>query len=296
MPPGVSSRIRAAASSIASGSPSSAWQTATTAAVFDVRQGEVGLDRAGALDEELDGGRRGGARAAMPGRRRRPSPAGHLVDPLAADAQHDPARDEEDGIRRERVEPDDRGRRIDDLLEVVEHDEHAPAAEREREPLLEGAVAGIADAESVGDRREQQGRLEHVLERDEGRAVGEERLGRRGDLDREPALADPARAQQRDEAMLTAPRSSSTSASSRSRPMMREYADGTRVAAGVRLRLPSGGGARRVEALGEQGREVADELLFELLGRLEREVGGGVVRADAVDQLVQALVAVLPTP
>ena len=75
--------------------------------------------------------------------------------------------------------------------------------------------------------------------------------------------------------------------------MMREYADGTRAASadagcGSRIRR---GCARRVEALGEERREVADELLLELLGRLERQVRGGVVGADAVDQLVQALVA-----
>ena len=40
-----------------------------------------------------------------------------------------------------------------------------------------------------------------------------------------------------------------------------------------------------VEALGEQGREVAGDLLLEVGGGLEGEVGGGVVGADAVDQL-----------
>src|SRR6478609_4798658 len=127
MPPGVSRRIRAAASSIASGSPSRAWQTATTAAVFVVVRVKSGLT----------------ARA----RSTKSSTAG----------------DEEDGIRRERVEPHERGRRIDDLLEVVEHDEHAPAAEGEPEPLLQGAVAGVPHAEPVRDRRQQEGRLEHVL-------------------------------------------------------------------------------------------------------------------------------------
>ena len=51
--------------------------------------------------------------------------------------------------------------------------------------------------------------------------------------------------------------------------------------------------ARLVEALGEQGREVAGDLVLELVGGLEREVGGGVVGLDAGDELVEALVAVV---
>ena len=61
-----------------------------------------------------------------------------------------------------------------------------------------------------------------------------------------------------------------------------------REAGGIRLRRRPG----LVEALGEQGGEVAGDLVLEIGGADEREVGRGVVRADAVDQLVQALVAV----
>ncbi len=54
--------------------------------------------------------------------------------------------------------------------------------------------------------------------------------------------------------------------------------------------------ARLVEALGEQSREVGGHLLLELGGGVEGEVRGGVVGSDPVDQPPQALVAVSLTP
>ena len=71
----------------------------------------------------------------------------HLVHVLAADPQHDAARDEEAGQRRGAVQADEHRRRLDDLLEVVEHDEHPPIAERMRESLDDGGFAVVPDAE-----------------------------------------------------------------------------------------------------------------------------------------------------
>jgi hypothetical protein len=53
-----------------------------------------------------------------------------------------------------------------------------------------------------------------------------------------------------------------------------------------------GRGARLVEAFGEEGGQVAGHLVLEVGGRLEGEVGGGVVGADPVDELAEAVVAV----
>ena len=56
----------------------------------------------------------------------------------------------------------------------------------------------------VRDRRQQQARLEHALERDEVDAVGEEVLGGARRLDREPALADPAGSDEADHPVVAA--------------------------------------------------------------------------------------------
>ena len=58
--------------------------------------------------------------------------------------------------RRDGVQPHEDGRGIDDLLEVVEHDEHPAVGERARDALLERGFAVVADAEVVRDRRQQQ--------------------------------------------------------------------------------------------------------------------------------------------
>ena len=109
---------------------------------------EVRLHGPGAFDEQLDGGRRGRARDGAGRRGIRRRQRRHLVDPFATDAQHDPARHEEHRVGGERVQPHDLGGGIDDLLEVVEDDEHAPPVQRERESLIERSLTRIADAES----------------------------------------------------------------------------------------------------------------------------------------------------
>ena len=194
MPSGVSRRTFAAASSIASGSPSSRRQMSATAAAFSAVRVNSGLTAwARSTKSWTAGDRRARSRLTCPV----PSGVGSgldLVDLLAADAQHDPARHEEGRQRRDRVQPHQHGRGIHDLLEVVEHDQHAPALERARDALLEAGLAVVADAEEVGDRRQEQAGLEHALQQHEVGAVGEEVLGGVRDLDREPALADPARA------------------------------------------------------------------------------------------------------
>ena len=153
---------------------------------------EVGVDRPRPVDEQRHGGRaRRAVQARRPiaGRRRQRR---HLEHALAADAQHDAARHQERRRRRDRVQPHEHGCGIHDLLEVVEHDQHPAIGEGVGDALLERGFAVVADAEIVGDRRQQQSGLEHALEEHEVHAVGEHVAARQGRLDREPALADAA--------------------------------------------------------------------------------------------------------
>ena len=52
-----------------------------------------------------------------------------------------------------------------------------------------------------------------------------------------------------------------------------------------------GGGARLLEAFGQQGGEVTADLVLQLVGGLERKVRGGVVGPDPIDQVFEAILA-----
>ena len=140
--------------------------------------------------------------------------------------------------------------------------------------------AVVADAEGVGDRRQQQTLLEHSLQEHEVRAVGEEVLGGMGDLDREAALADAARSDQAHDAVLApleqvADLGEVVLAADRGRVRGRHARnEGCRCLRPVPRSVIAAG---LVEALGEQGGEVVRDALLEVRGRFEREVGGGVV-------------------
>ncbi len=252
---------------------------------------EVGLDRPGAVDEQRDGGR---LPCAIQARRRRPlgrGEGGDLVDALAADAQHDAARHQEARERRDRVQPHEHGCGIHDLLEVVEHDEHAPVFERARDALFERGFAVVADAERVGDRREEQLLLEHALQQHEVGSVGEEVLGGVGDLDREAALADAARTDQAHDAVGALLQQFPHAlqivlAADRGRVRRGDARDEGCRGLGLRTRR-----ARPVEPFGQHRREIVGDLLAQLLGGLEREIGDGVVGLDPPDQLLQPFFA-----
>ncbi len=253
---------------------------------------EAGLDGLRPVDEQRD---RGGAgrwietrgSAVRWSRQRR-----HLVHALTADAQHDPARDQERRGRGDRVQPHEHRSGFDDLLEVVEHDEHLAVGQRARDALLELRFAVVADAEVIRDRRQQQTGFEHALQQHEVRAVREEILGGPRRLDRQSALADAARTDEADHPVRP------TREHLPHRCDVGVPADG----GGVRRRDACDEGCRHpvvlgvgdhpglVEALGEQHREVAGHLFLELVRGVEVEVGGGVVGLDALDQLGEALV------
>ena len=118
---GVRMRTRAAASSIASGSPSSRRQIADHVGHVRRIERKSRFDRLRPLDEEPHG--RGGERLV----RREPrtltpgSGSGETGNSRSArEAQRLPARGQNDQPRRRVDEPADRRRGIDDLLEIVE--------------------------------------------------------------------------------------------------------------------------------------------------------------------------------
>ena len=297
MSAGVRTRVRAAASSSARGTPSSTRQIPTTAARFASVSSNAGL-AAQARSANSSHGGAVRARAIESGDAGSCVASGSdVVHALAAHAQHDAAGDEERGVGRDREQLHEDRRRAHELLEVVEHEQQPALVQRERQALLQLQAGGLADAERVPDRRQEQLGLEHVLERHEDGAVREER--------RRP----PRRRRWRAGSCRCRPvRTGVTSRVLRSLEERDDVLDRRLAADDPRegrghARFERIGGcrgrrsrARLVEALGEQGGEVVGDLLLELVGRVEGEVGGGVVGADAVDQLVQPVVAVSAMP
>ena len=113
---------------------------------------EVGLHRAGALDEERDrlelrelGERREVRRVGQAERRNR-------VLLLARHAQHAAAARQDGQVRAGRQQRVDRWRRVDHLLEVVEHQQHPPLADVVDQPIDRAAPPAVRKAERLGDR------------------------------------------------------------------------------------------------------------------------------------------------
>ena len=157
---------RAAASSSASGNPSSARQIRATAAAFASVTLEVGEAPAGTLDVEpscgraLDVGQRVGAEL-------RDRERGNAVLALRRDAQRRPARHERLRRRDAVEEPTDVRRRVEDLLEVVQHEQGRRLAEGGG-GRLERILAGrLVRAEHVRDRGQHERGVAHGREIDE---------------------------------------------------------------------------------------------------------------------------------
>ena len=295
---GVKARIRAAASSSASGTPSSAWQMRTTSAAFSaVRSNRASAARArsrnirtaGAAEQLLDRGL---------GVFRRKSKRFDVEDVLAPHAQPGAARHEERraGERGQQGEDIHGGR--DHLLEVVEHDEVAAAGARQSDLLVEGAVARVAHPEVAGDRRQHVGGFAHLREADERHAV-ESVLCELGDLDGEAGLADAAWADEGDEALHIPAQPVQEGCDLRlaadgARGRRGDAAsDGGHVGGGIRHVVRCRGRLRAgcVESLGEQGREVGRDELRELVRGGEGRVRRGVVVADPRDELAEPFLA-----
>ena len=196
-----SSVVRAAASSMASGSPSRWRQISATALGVVVGQLEASVVAAGALDEQRAGrGLRDGARVGLCWEFERGDGVALLglqSQRLAAGRDH--------GQRRSGGQQlaDQRGRR-QQVLEVVEHQQPVLRAEETLDRMLEGLPLEWRDAHGLCDR------ARNVLdtggrgERNEPGAVPILALKPPRHLERQPRLPHPARPGERDQAGLVA--------------------------------------------------------------------------------------------
>ena len=162
-------------------------------------------------------------------------------------------------------------RRLDDLLEVVQDDQHALPLERARDALFKTRFAVVADAERMRDGRQQHSGLQHRLQRHEVGAVGKQssfasatsiasRLlpippGRSGSR---PGPSPGEDLAQEREVLFAADRAGVGDGQSRSdgAPILGRH--GPRTVAGL------------IEALREQAREIAGDPLPEFVGIVER--------------------------
>ena len=212
---GVSSFTRAAASSIASGMPSSRRQISATASAFSSVSSKLGLAACARSTKSCDGG---ASRPSPSPRRRARASGGTGVLALAAHAQRRPARHEHLQPRRGREQLGDERRRRQHLLEVVEHEQRRLVAEAlARSPSTSGRLgvsrtpssSAIAVPTSSGPapatRSTKYASVELVLRASRG-------------LEREPRLAGAAEPGQRDEPHGRPPSSARPPASSASRP------------------------------------------------------------------------------
>ena len=135
---GVSVRTRGAASSIASGSPSSRRQISATASAFSSVSAKSGRGVAGALDEERD----------RLGRRERRDAVGLL----AAEPQGRAAGREQLQAGRLGQQARERRRRGEHLLEVVEHEQQLLVAQVLAQRLERALARLLAQAERLRDR------------------------------------------------------------------------------------------------------------------------------------------------
>ena len=121
------------------------------------------------------------------------------IDPLGGEAKRRAARHEELDVGRARRDSCDRRCGLDDMLEVVEHEQELAAPQMPAKILLERLAIGHADAKSLCGGGQDEILVLQRREADEHDAVGEivEKPG--GDLDRDSGLARPAGSGQRDE-------------------------------------------------------------------------------------------------
>ena len=177
------SDTRAAASSMPSGSPSTSAQTLVDDRAVRARV-PAGPDGPRPLDEEPSRGR---VLAADAERRHR-----HLV--LAGHAQRGAARDDEARSGRDSDDLGDARGGVDDVLEVVQDEQHRALGKERRQRLDRGSRCAVEQADRPGDQRLDVGRVLDRRERHEPRPVGVLGLDRAGRLGGDARLADAARA------------------------------------------------------------------------------------------------------
>ena len=189
---GVRTLVRVAASSMASGSPSSRAQISATAGAFSGGQLEAGPHRLGPLDEQPDRlGPAEGLEVRGPGRVGQGQRRHHQLL-LAPERERDPG----GGQHRE---PGGGGEQLLDhraglrhLLEVVRHEQEPPVAEVVAQRLQDGAAGRLGDPQGPGQDGGDQVRVGHRGQvGEEGAvAVAGQQLGR--DLEGQAGLAGAA--------------------------------------------------------------------------------------------------------
>ena len=144
----------------------------------------------------LAGGQRGRRRAGVLLRDRERRDRAFL---LAGNAQRRAAADQDPNSPGLLEQPrHDRGA-VQQMLEVVQHDQELPLAQLAHQVLHQRPVPGILQPDALGDRRWHQSRIPDGRERDEIDAVRVVAGHRRGQGDAQPGLAAAARPGQRDQ-------------------------------------------------------------------------------------------------
>jgi hypothetical protein len=133
--------------------------------------------------------------------RRPPGLAGHgqggdRIGLLAGEVEHDPAGDQQLEPGRGLEQGRQIRRRLDHLLEVVQHQEQVLIGQRTPERLDQGRVDLLLDPAGLGDRGEDEGGIADGRERDEDDAIGKAGGEVVGHGQRQPGLADPTGAGQ----------------------------------------------------------------------------------------------------
>jgi hypothetical protein len=165
-----------------------------------LRQRKIRTRRPGAFDEQPDRGRPLGPldRGDAVGWRQRQGRDGKCV--LPRHAKHGPARRQAGKPRARFEQLGDERRGLQQMLEVIEHEERALRAYSGGDPLRQGPVAGLADVELLGDGIGDVRGVTDLGQPHEPDAIGETLPDVLGDLQRQPGFAHASRAGEGDEA------------------------------------------------------------------------------------------------
>ena len=159
---------------------------------------EARLDLRRALDEEAE-------RAGAPVPVLREAEAVHVEHPFALHVETLTRRRQQLDLRCALDDLPQQVRAVDEMLEVVEHEQRRPLAQVVEELFLrrEAAVGAVhRELDRLGNRRRQELRRRHRDERDEVHAVRVALDPARGGLERESRLARPARPDEREQAAV----------------------------------------------------------------------------------------------
>jgi len=168
-------------------------------------QGEAGNDRLGPCREELHRRRLVEIRicAGTFGARQGQWRYWNFV--FTREAEPHPARDQHLQVRTRAKEMSEERRGLDDLLEVVKHEQDAPVAQVRPQPVDQRFGSGLTKTNGLGDGGSHQVRVRDRGQINERDAVWEVISSRRGNSQRQPGLAHTTRTGQREERNILTP-------------------------------------------------------------------------------------------